>query len=150
MADPAPRSIRYLRLERTGDSVRKQLAAFDQIRGVQGWMIGTGIGEVLFTTLRSTFNLRMLDDIGDHVARSGAGATNIEPANEVEINFSQGTVLGQKIGRGWLMIFCDPGADLAMARMTCSVAAAALSSDRSFQNALGSAVQSVMPDTTRG
>ncbi len=147
MADPNPRATRFLRLERTSDSVRKHLATIDQVRGVQGWMVGSGIGEVLFTSMRSTFNLRMLDTIGDHVVRSGAGVSAGEPASEMEINFAQGNVLAQKIGRGWLMVFCDQQADLAMARMTLGVTVAALSADKTFLNHLNSPVQTISPDT---
>lgn len=147
MADPNPHTIRFLRLDRTSDSVRKHLAAIDQVRGVQGWIVGSSIGEVLFTSMHSTFNLRMLDTIGDHVVRSGAGVSAGEAANEMEMNFAQGNVLAQKIGRGWLMVFCDQPADLAMARMTLGVTVAALSTDKSFLNYLNSPVQSILPDT---
>lgn len=150
MPDPTPRAIRLLRLERTGDTVRKQLAALDQVRGVQGWMVGTGIGEVMITSMQSTFNLGMLDAIGDHVVRSSIAVAGGEAASGLEINFTQGNVLAHKIGGGWLMVFCEPQTDLAMARMTLSVTAAALSADKAFQNALASPVQSVLPDTTRG
>src|SRR5574342_398651 len=135
MSDPTPRAIRFLRLERTGDAVRKQLAPLDQVRGVQGWMIGTGMGEVMITSMQSTFNVRMLDAIGDHVVRSSIGVAGGDAAGELEINYTQGNVLAHKIGGGWLMVFCEAQTDLAMARMTLSVTAASLSTDRALQNA---------------
>ncbi len=148
MAGTAPRSIRFLRLDRTSDAVRKRLAVIDQVSGTQGWMIGTDIGEVLLTSMRPPFNIRMLDAVGDLVVRSTAGVAGIEPANEIEINFTQGNVLAQKIGRGWLMVFCDLQADLAIARMALSVTAAALSTDKSFQNGLKLTVGSIQPDSS--
>lgn len=90
----------------------------------------------MFTSMRSTFDLRMLDTIGDHVVRSDVAPPGGESGNEMEINFTQGNILAQKIGRGWLMVFCDPQADLAMARMTLGVVAAALSGDRPLQSEL--------------
>lgn len=135
MADPS--TIRFLRLERTSDSVLEQLDAINQVSGVQGWMIGTSTGDVLLTSMRSTFDLKMLDTIGDHVIRCGAGVLGAAPAIELEIDYTQGSVLAQKIGAGWLTIFCNPQADLPLARLTCGVTASALSRDRALQSELG-------------
>jgi predicted regulator of Ras-like GTPase activity (Roadblock/LC7/MglB family) len=150
MPDPPPRSIRFLRVERASDSIRKQLAAFDQILGIQGWVVGTESGEVLFTSMQPTLNYRILDTVGKHVVGSSTGLEGGEPANEVEVNFTHGSVLAHKIGSGWLIVCCDLQADLAMARMTLSVTAATLTTEKSLQNMLSLPAQSVPPDNAQG
>ncbi len=155
MAEPNTRSIRFLRLERTSEQVRKQLALVDQIAGVQGWMVGTRLGEVLFTSMLSILNLRLLDTIGNHVIRTSAELIGGESTTDLEINFTQGNLIARKIGNGWLIVFCDHGADLAMVRITLGVTVAALISDRSLQADLSSPVKTIpsdsgAPNPTRG
>ncbi len=144
-----PDTIRFLRLERTSDSVGKQLTEIDQVRGVQGWLVANGKGQVLLTSMRSTLDRETLDAIGDHLISCSTGAPGSEPAIEMEIDYAQGNVIAQKVGTGWLMVFCDPQADLSMARLTCRVTAAALSSDRALQSEINKSTRPP-PSTLNG
>jgi predicted regulator of Ras-like GTPase activity (Roadblock/LC7/MglB family) len=136
MANVNNSNIRFLRPVKLNNALRAQLAAIDAVPGVQGWIIGNNSGDALASSLPAALDQRTLDAAGHHIARSSASPLDDSPVTEMEIAFSGGHLVARIIGHGWLDVFCQSQGDLAMARVTLSVTAAALQNDSGFQNDL--------------
>ncbi len=141
MPDRTVRPIRFLRPVRASKDANEKLVSIDATAGVQGWIVTNRLGEALLTSAPEAFDLQRLNDIGSCAMRMASESPGANPATTLEIEFSQGHVLANQIGNGWLIVLCNERADIALMRLTLNVTAMALTQDRTFQNDLLSSSQ---------
>lgn len=117
--------------------MEKLLAEVGAVKGVFGSMLVSAQGRVLASSLTSGYDERGLHEVGALLQRTVEGLQIANPGEAVELNlhFADKLLIVKGLGRGCLIVLCDPAINLPLFNLTADVVAKMYSSNMTSDGA---------------